>query len=267
MENERAFQPTCRAAGPRQRQRFGLVPAAARQVGVSVNLGKRLYDLQQIDVRLEQTAEMLSRVEHELHHNEDLVKARADLEAVQQKQAALQESQRTAEYTVDDLEAKLKPIQQKLVKVSGSTPKELAAMEKQAQQYRAQIREEEDRVLEIMDQAEALQADAASIASRIDSIERDWAQRRTSLQAEQAELTAAAESDRKIRDEMLSELDPAHLQLYEKLRQMKQGSAVARIEQGRCQGCRITVPVSKLTQARAGELVQCGSCSRVLCVP
>ena len=38
---------------------------------------------------------MLSRVEHELNHNEDLEKARADLEAIQQDQAALQEKQRT----------------------------------------------------------------------------------------------------------------------------------------------------------------------------
>jgi hypothetical protein len=70
-----------------------------------------------------------------------------------------------------------------------------------------------------------------------------------------------------MKDEILSHIDPAHLQLYERLRQQKQGNAVAKIEQGRCQGCKITIPVSELSQARAGELVQCGSCSRVLCVP
>ena len=65
---------------------------------------------------------------------------------------------------------------------------------------------------------------------------------------------------------MTAEMDAAHLDLYRKLRQKKQGLAVARIEQGRCQGCKITIPVSELSQARAGDLVQCGSCSRVLCL-
>ncbi len=234
---------------------------------MAVNLGKRLYELQQIDSRLDQTGEMLSRVEHDLTCNEDLDRARADLEAVQGQQAALQAKQREAETTVEDLEAKLKPLQQKLLKVSGSSPRELAAMEKQAQQLQVQVRAEEDRVLEMMDQAEGLQSEAARRAAEVDRIEREWAQTRTRLQAQQAELAAAAESDRRIREEALAQIDPGHLQLYERLRRSKQGSAVARIEQGRCQGCRITIPVSELTQARAGELVQCGSCSRVLCVP
>ncbi len=233
----------------------------------SANLGKRLYDLQQIDIRLEQTAEMRSRVEHDLAHNEDLVSARADLEAIQKRQAALHQEQRAAEAAVEDLEAKLQPVQQKLTKISSSTPKELAALEKQAQQYRAQIRQEEDRVLEMMDQAEALQSQAAQRAAEVDRIEREWVRVRVGLQARQAELAAALEADRQARDELVAQIDPAHLRLYERLRQTKAGSAVARIEQGRCQGCRISIPVSELTQARAGELVQCGTCSRVLFVP
>ena len=232
-----------------------------------VNLGKRLYDLQQFDLRLEKTAEMLSQVEHQLNHNQALEQAKADLEAIQRDQAALQEKQRAAEYTVDDLQAKLKPIQQKLFAGSISNPKELGAIQQQANQIKGHIREGEDKVLDMMGQAEALQNAAAAKAASVDSIEREWSEKRNQLLAEQADLLAAVDSERKKKDEILNQIDPAHLQLYEKLRQQKQGNAVAKIEQGRCQGCKITIPVSELSQARAGELVQCGSCSRVLCVP
>ena len=232
-----------------------------------MNLGKRLYELQQLDVRLEKTAEELSRVEHQLNHNEALEKAKADLQAIQKDQAALHAKQRDAEQKVDDLQAKLKPVQQKLFAGSVSNPKELGAMQQQANQLKGHIREEEDKVLEIMGQAETLQNAAAAKAASVDKIEREWAEKRNQLQAEQAEMMATLDSDRKMKDEILSQIDPAHLQLYDKLRQKKQGNAVAKIEQGRCQGCKITIPVSELSQARAGELVQCGSCSRVLCVP
>ena len=232
-----------------------------------MNLGKRLYDLQQLDLRLEKTAETLSRVERQRNHNEALEKAKSDLEAIQKDQAALQDTQRAAEHAVDDLQAKLKPIQQKLLSGSVTNPKELGAMQQQANQLKGHVREEEDKVLDMMGQAEALQKAAAAKAAEVDSIEREWAGKRNQLQAEQAELMATLDSDRLTRNEILGQIDPDYLQLYEKLRQKKQGSAVAKIEQGRCQGCKITIPVSELTQARAGELVQCGSCSRVLCVP
>jgi hypothetical protein len=234
---------------------------------ILVNLGRRLCELQELDLHIEKTSETLSRVEHQLNHNEALEKAKSDLEAIQKDQAALQQKQRDAEHAVDDLEAKLKPVQHKLLRVSGSTPKELAAMEKQAIQIKGQVTQEEDKVLEMMGQAEALQNAAAAKAADVNKIEREWADKRNQLQAEQADLMSALESDRKVKDEILSQIEPAHLQLYEKLRRQKQGNAVAKIAQGRCQGCKITIPVSELSQARAGELVQCGSCSRVLCVP
>jgi hypothetical protein len=234
---------------------------------ILVNLGRRLCELQELDLRIEKTSETLSRVEHQLYHNEALEKAKSDLEAIQKDQAALQQKQRDAEHAVDDIQAKLKPVQQKLFAGSVSNPKELGAMQQQANQLKKNIREEEDKVLEMMGQAEALQSAAAARAADVNKIEREWADKRTQLQAEQADLMAALESDRKMKDETLSQIDPDHLRLYEKLRRQKQGNAVAKIAQGRCQGCKITIPVSELSQARAGELVQCGSCSRVLCVP
>jgi len=250
-----------------RRNRIDLLVAGSDCERIFVNLGKRLYDLQQLDLHLEKTTEKLSRVEHHLNHNEALEEAKSDLEAIQKDQAALHEKQRDAEHGVDDLQAKLKPVQQKLFAGSVSNPKELGAMQQQANQLKSHIREAEDKVLEMMGQAEALQNAAAAKAAGVDSIEREWAEKRNQLQAEQAELMATLDSDRKMKDEILIQIDPAHLQLYEKLRQQKQGNAVAKIAQGRCQGCKITIPVSELAQARAGELVQCGSCSRVLCVP
>lgn len=232
-----------------------------------MNLGKRLYELQQLDLRLEKTAEMLSKVEHQINHNETLEKAKADLEAVLKEQSVLQEKQRAIEWTVDDLQAKLKPIQQKLFAGSVSNPKELGNLQQQAAQMKSRIRDEEDKLLEMMGKSEEIQDAAAARRASVDKIEREWSEEKGRLLSQQAELQTTAEFDTQRRDEILSQVDPAHVQLYNKLRQKKQGSAVAKIEQGRCQGCRITVPVSELSQARAGELVQCGSCSRVLCVP
>lgn len=231
-----------------------------------MNLGKRLYELQQLDQDLAKTTEMLSRIQHQLDHDEQVAKARADLEAARTNLAALRDKQKKGEWAVDDIEAKLKPIQHKLYAGSVKNPKELVSMQQQATQMRSKMREEEDKVLETMGQIEALQKDIASKTARVDTLEKEWKQKQERLLSEKAELTAALDEMGRRRDEILATIDSAHVDIYERVRVTKQGAAVAKIEQGRCQGCRIAVPLSEQTQARAGGLVHCGSCGRVLCL-
>ncbi|MER3420422.1 MAG: hypothetical protein C4290_07815, partial [Chloroflexota bacterium] len=58
---------------------------------------------------------------------------------------------------------------------------------------------------------------------------------------------------------------PQFLALYERLRSIKRGQAVARIERGVCAGCRITLPTTVQQRARAGaQVLQCPSCERIL---
>ena len=93
-----------------------------------------------------------------------------------------------------------------------------------------------------------------------------WAQEeQASLSQKQAELNSALATLEKKRKDLASKLDTASLELYQALRRIRQGTAVAKVEQGVCQGCRIALPMSELQRAKIGqELVQCGSCERIL---
>jgi hypothetical protein len=60
-------------------------------------------------------------------------------------------------------------------------------------------------------------------------------------------------------------IDAEMMRQYEALRALHQGRAVAKVERGICQGCRITLPMHVLQRARRGNhLVQCTSCERIL---
>ena len=229
-----------------------------------MNLGRRFYDLQQIDLDLEGKAERLSQVESQLSHNEALEEAKAEVKGKQKQLAELEKKEITAEWVVDDLEAKAGPLQKKLYAGSVKNPKELMGLQQQVEQLKSQIREEEDKTLEIMSQVEALRKEIASRAAEVKKLEEEWQKRREQLLAEQAELSSTIDIAGAKRSELAATIEPAHLELYETVRARKQGQAVAGIEQGRCQGCRITLPVSELMRARMGDLVQCDSCGRIL---
>jgi len=67
------------------------------------------------------------------------------------------------------------------------------------------------------------------------------------------------------REDLAARIDAASLELYQDLRQKRQGRAVAKVEQGMCQGCRLVLSMTELQRARISqELVQCSSCQRIL---
>lgn len=231
-----------------------------------MNLGKRLHELQQIDLHLEKTTQQLLELERELSGNPELENAKAQVQRSRQQLTELQSKQKSAEWLVEDLQAKLEPLQYKLYAGSVHNPKDLLNLQQQVTQLKSQVREEEDKVLEIMDQVETLQKQISSGSAHVSELEKQWEITREQLVAQQSQLKEGLQDAKNSREDVAKSLDPDHLLVYESIRARKQGQAVAKIEQGRCQGCRIAVPVSELTQARAGELVQCGSCGRVLCL-
>jgi predicted nucleic acid-binding Zn-ribbon protein len=67
------------------------------------------------------------------------------------------------------------------------------------------------------------------------------------------------------RERWTTGMDKLSLQLYENLRLKRQGRAVARVERGTCQGCRIGLPTHLVQRVRTGAmLVQCPTCERIL---
>ena len=65
------------------------------------------------------------------------------------------------------------------------------------------------------------------------------------------------------RNSVASEITSQALKIYEEVK-LRKGQSVARVEQGMCQGCRLTISMSELQRARTGTLVQCSSCGRIL---
>ncbi len=98
-------------------------------------------------------------------------------------------------------------------------------------------------------------------------IESAWKANRTGLLAERAELEPEIGRLEEQREQRIAEIGRASLGLYQLLRERRGGQAVARVDRGMCQGCRISLPMSVLQKARTGVgLVQCVSCERILLV-
>jgi len=229
-----------------------------------VNPGKRLSDLQELDLEIERKTAALEQVEKDLSGNETLERAREELEARKNQFAEVEKEQRASERATDDLVAKAEPHRKRLYGDLRDKPKEVAALKERVEQLDRQIRTQEDTTLELMARVEALQEDVAAQAAMVEALEQEWERKCRELSAEKSRLQAEIGLARTARDGTAASIDPAQVELYETVRTSKQGLAVARIEQGRCQGCRISLSNAVINHARAGDLVQCDSCGRIL---
>jgi predicted nucleic acid-binding Zn-ribbon protein len=224
-----------------------------------------LLSLQEIDLRRDGRRAMVADIEARLGESEELQAARRRVEEAESALEGLRRQQRDLDARLEDLDAKIGPLESKLYGGSVRNPKELTDLQKELNALKARRGELDDEGLQLLDDTEAAQASLGVEKANFRRVEADWKRDQAQLRSEQVEAEAEIERLNRDRETRASIIDPASLAQYERLRTAKQGRAVARIERGICQGCRLTLPSNLVQRVRTGvELVPCPSCERIL---
>ncbi len=121
----------------------------------------------------------------------------------------------------------------------------------------------EDKSLGLMDQVELTRKAIVSSKDELAKQEIQWKTQQQQLTAELVQLKAAQTALEDKRKQIAVLIDADTLFTYQELRKRK-GLAVAKVEQGICQGCRITLPNTDLQRAKGGGIVRCSSCGRII---
>jgi len=228
-----------------------------------MSIARQLYQLQELDLELEAKERALKQIVSQLGQNQAVVRVRHKLETERQHLEELKRQQRFLEGEVDDIVTKLKTAEDQLYGGKIGNPKELANLQQEVNVLKGKRNQLEDKLLEAMEQVEQSTADVATVTEELKTVETDWQNQQQRLSAEMEQLkTILADLEHK-RQLQSAEIDPKAVEFYHELRKQK-GEAVARVEQGVCQGCRISLTTTELQRARGGSLVQCSSCQRIL---
>jgi hypothetical protein len=114
-----------------------------------------------------------------------------------------------------------------------------------------------------MDDLELTTKAIASSKDELAKLEIEWQAQQKQLMVELLQLKASQAVLESNRQQITALLDADTLFTYQELRKRK-GLAVAKVEQGICQGCRITLPNTDLQRAKGGGIVRCSSCGRII---
>ena len=227
---------------------------------------KQLFELQETDLQIEARDKAVKQMTAELGESDVLRAARNDLAEGQKKLEDLSAEQRSLDWEIDDISAKLSSLDKDLYSGRIKIHKELTNLQQEIANLKGRRVQLEDKVLILMEQTESSRASVSELTSRLKNVETEW-------QSKQDELKRTIEADTLLlaglvrkRQELEKIIDESVMQLYQTLRE-RRGTAVAKVEQGICRGCRVSLPAREVQNARSGQLVQCSNCGRVLFLP
>jgi len=231
-----------------------------------MNIARQLFELQEVDIELEGKNLAIKEITAQLGESQTLIEVRARLVEVKKQLEDLLRAQRSLEIDIEDLTGKLNASEKDLYSGRIRIPKELSSLQQDITSLKSHRSQLEDKALDIMEKVEVSRGEVKRLTAELERIESAWHLDQQKLVQNLEEAKNAVTVLNRRQQEMTAGVDSASLELYRLLRKQK-GTAVARVEQGICRGCRISLPVSELQLVRSGQIIQCSSCSRILYLP
>lgn len=168
---------------------------------------------------------------------------------------------------VEMIEAKRTDIDTKLYNGSVTASKDLLALQDEAASMLTRQTGIEDEELEIMELLESVGEELAAAENKLAAIEQSRQQADERLRATTAELDVEIAEVAAQRDEAAKLGMPDLVGRYEELAAQFGGVAVARLTDGRCDGCHMqlsAMAVDRLSKAPEDAVVTCEECGRLL---
>jgi hypothetical protein len=230
-----------------------------------LNSAKSLLEVQEIDQRLAK-----SRVEYRKIAN--LLKAEGDLKKLKSKSEAsrvrvletrLESGKLEAE--VASLKEKLEGIETRLYGGAITNLRELTALEEEHNLTKRSLATAEEAVApaRIASDDAALRHD--ELQESMAATEKQWKTEASEYRKRAQVVSEECNTLESERNSFASDIDAQDLSLYRSLLPRKAGVAVAKVERGICQGCRIKLPMREIARLKnSNSLVLCSSCGRIL---
>ncbi len=228
-----------------------------------MSVPEQLHRLQQIDLDIRKKQQDLDDTVSRLADNRELVAAESQLASDTAQLEDLSSRQKTLEWELEDLNEKARQTSSRLFGGTTRNPKELVNLEKEAAMLKGKLGRKEDSLLALIDEIEAAERSLKTSTDEHKRLKQEWEARQETLGRKKSEVEAEIDVLVRTRSGLAGQVDSQALALYERIRLTKE-LAVVKVERGRCQGCHITVPTSQWQKAKAGNIVQCGSCNRIL---
>jgi len=224
----------------------------------------QLIDLHTVDKEIFELTHDLEKLPQELKDSQEKMET---LEAARslhlQELEELKKQLREMEAEVADLEEGIKASRGRLMDIGKDL--ELKAMLKEIAFREDQRDQKETRVLEILEQVEALNQAIAEKDEALQTQKAAYDRQSTEVSSRIEELEAQRAALVEKRESLRKVLPPQLLKRYEFILRRHNGSAICEVRAGVCLGCHLNIlPQQYIDLQKGEEVIQCPHCQRIL---
>jgi predicted nucleic acid-binding Zn-ribbon protein len=224
----------------------------------------RLIRLQQLESAAEDARRKI--VEHPARTqalDARLQSARDAVGGIKARLTAAAEKRRAEEKEVAGVQTRLAKYKDQLLEVK--TNREYTAMLHEIEAAQNDIRAREDRILEIMMEADELNAGIKTSEAELKAAEKEVAAERAVLVTEMAGLQSEINRTTAEREKLVADIDRHVLSIFETTAKGRKGVAVAEAKDGLCTICHVRLRPQVFNEVRKNEsIIQCDHCRRIL---
>lgn len=225
-----------------------------------------LLDLQEIDLQIDRLLEQRQSLPEleaykAVHGELEKLETERDRAAAALKQAELELDK--AEGELQLLEIKLEEHETRLF-AGGMSARETEHMRLEVQSLKAQKGSLEEKVLGMLEDIDPMREKVAAIESQIEDLNTRKADLEAAIKKQWKQIDSELARKEERKEEALTPIGTELLALYDKLRGIKEGVAVASYDHGVCGGCHMTLSPAEQEEAFDSDLPRCVHCRRIL---
>lgn len=225
-----------------------------------------LLDVQDLDLKidrlLDQRQGLPELAQYKKAHG-DVESLGKDLEAAAQTLKQLELDFDKSEGELEMLEAKLKEHETRLF-AGGMSARETEHMRLEVQSLNGQRDAMEERVLKMLDDVDPVREMVAGLQGQIDALNAEKGELEEIIKGEWKKIDAELARKEERKKEALIPVPVDMAEMYEDLRQRKEGVAIGRLDNGVCGGCHMTLSSAEQVEALGAEIPRCVHCRRIL---
>ena len=244
---------------------FPLVFPSNRIYNLNMSEPFKLYRLQQIDSQIDQINNRLKAIETALNSDQTVRLAQKKVEQSQEALKKEQKNLRSAEHDVHAQRVKIEQSESTLYGGKVRNPKELQDLQNEVASLKRYLSVLEDRLLEAMIVAESVDEKLQAELKLLEKAHAESAAEHKDLSQEKEGLLTDLNRLHGQRSATTGSIPDEDLQVYNQLRRIRSGIAVARIVDKCCSACGTTLNAALLHAARSPyQISRCDGCNRIL---